>query len=313
MKFARQDLAKFEAIELRLPSTGETAFVLPELGGSVYSITLGKSLTQILDLDQADELSTNPKFRGRLLFPFNDRIPNAEYTFAAKHYKLPVNCPEDGSAIHGLIYNRTMDVIREEQSADSARLVLATAFGAHEFQGYPFALTFEVEYLLQPGTLTLKFRISNDGENEAPIALGWHPYFQLGTASVDEHELCLPAKGYVEVDEALLPTGNIPSCDGSDLDFAQFKPIGKLELDHAFEHSGSAEAFFRLGSKQLKMSQDPEFFPYFQLYIPETRRSLALEPVSGATDSFNRPALGLKTLVSGAEIRTWCKIELSEV
>lgn len=313
MKFARIDLAQFEAIELSLPSTGETAFILPQLGGAVHSLTLGPKRLQVLDLDTPAELESNPKFRGRLLFPFNDRIPQAHYVFQGQSFDLPVNCPEDGSAIHGLIYNRPMDVLREERRDDSAILVLATTFGAHEFAGYPFALTFEVEYLLTPGSLTLKFRISNDGENDAPVALGWHPYFKLGDVPIDQHQLQIQANGFVEVDEALLPTGQIPSCAGTTLDFNVAKPIGDLELDVALEHAGPAMAHLSLNQTRLTLSQDPEFFPYFQLYIPETRASLALEPVSGATDSFNRPALGLKVLASGAEVRTWCKVQISEV
>lgn len=295
---------------MRLPSTGETAFILPSLGGTVYSLRLGSQCLEVLDCDPIDEIASNPKFRGRLLFPFNDRIPDARYHFQGQNFQLPVNCPDDGSAIHGLIYNRTMDVLREEQGPDFACLVLATAFGANEFAGYPFAVTFEVEYLLQASSLTLKFRISNDGESEAPVALGWHPYFKLGDESIDQHSLKISTKSYVEVDESLLPTGSTPSVVGSAFDFNQERLIGAQELDLALMHSGLAVAELGLGNQKLVLSQDPEFFPYFQLYIPESRKSIALEPVSGATDSFNRPDLGLRVLPSGADVRTWCKVSL---
>lgn len=306
-------IAAYQAIEMRLPKTGETAFILPELGGTVYQIHLGSNPTPILETDTPEELELNPKFRGRILFPFNDRIPNATYSFAGKDYKLPVNCPEDGSAIHGLIYNRPMSVVFYDENMEQSRLILATAFNKDEFTGYPFALTLEMEYILEPNQFVIRFRISNDGNTPAPLALGWHPYFNLGDEFINDHYLNLSANTYVAVDNNLLPTGETPSVHDSILDFNQPQKIDNVELDLALIHTGKAIADLTFESKQLTVSQDPKFFPYFQLYIPENRASIAIEPVSGATDSFNRPNLGLQILPPGTEIKTWMKVQLEDL
>ncbi|MFW6209687.1 MAG: hypothetical protein ACOC7X_13390, partial [Spirochaetota bacterium] len=44
-----------------------------------------------------------------------------------------------------------------------------------------------------------------------------------------------------------------------------------------------------------------ELFAYSQVFIPPTRSSIALEPISAATDAFNKPELGLRVLAPGAE------------
>ena len=41
--------------------------------------------------DSDEEILLNPLFRGRLLFPFNDRIPNGKYYFDGREYSFPIN------------------------------------------------------------------------------------------------------------------------------------------------------------------------------------------------------------------------------
>ena len=71
--------------------TQESLVLCPSLGGTIVSLTLGSDQHQIMRNDLDAELLKNPLFRGRFLFPFNDRIPDGIYTFHDKTYQLPKN------------------------------------------------------------------------------------------------------------------------------------------------------------------------------------------------------------------------------
>ena len=77
----------------------------------------------------------NPQFRGVVVAPWPNRIPDGEYTFDGIDYRLPVNEPDRQCALHG--FTPELDWTLETQ-AESA-LTLSCSIGPTP--GYPFALT----------------------------------------------------------------------------------------------------------------------------------------------------------------------------
>lgn len=296
-------------LQLRNQTSNEFAEIFPNLGGTVRSIVLnnGNALQSILKGDTDEEIESNPKYRGRLLFPFNDRIPKGEYSFDGKTYRLNPNSKKDGSAIHGLIHNRTLSVFSKETTDDFAKLVLYTKI--ENEKGYPFQLELFVHYVLKAGTFRLEFHVHNLDKKKVPVALGWHPYFQLG-APTDSLKLKCASTGYVEVDNALIPTRKIPECHGSNFDFCNTVPIGKRELDIALKVPTDGVTTLVNGKSTLILRQDPKNMHFMQIYIPPDRSSIALEPVTAATNSFNFPELGLHILNPKESFTTWAEVEL---
>ena len=191
-------------LKLINPDTGESIVFSPTLGGTIISLTLGIGLHQIMESDSDDELQENPLFRGRLLFPFNDRIPDGVYTFHGKTYQLPKNCSDDGSAIHGFIYDKKVTIL--EQRETQASLFWRT--GKDQLPGYPFDMSLKTEIKLHNGGVTLSFTVKNQGDIPAPYALGWHSYFKTDSTST----LCAEYPYYFKTDEYFLPVGNgLPS------------------------------------------------------------------------------------------------------
>jgi len=282
-------------------SLGESVLILPKMGGTIQELNLNLNgdLQNVIVADEEDKLLTNPLFRGRLLIPFNDRIPDGKYTFLGSSYCLPINCEEDGSSIHGLLYNKELEVLSQTPSEAILQYVFQ-----NECEGYPFHLKVRLNYKMETTGFTLHFEFENLGKTAAPLAVGWHPYFSLGE-KVDTHQLSLNGTSFVEVDDSLLPTGKLPSVLGQDFDFTRVKTIGSQELDLAITASADGITKLSLDQKKIEIIQDVSFFPYVQMYIPTDRQSIAIEPVSGATDSFNKAELGRKDLKSGEVLTTW--------
>lgn len=284
-----------EAITLKIKDSEVT--VISSLGGTVYSIVLGGK--EILFSDPENELTKNDLFRGRLLFPFNDRIPEGKYRFNGGEYQFPLNC--DGKdSIHGLIYNRKMNEVKTVEEEDSVSLILETVIKEGEFSGYPFSIGLNVIYTLKADSFSLDFKVFNPGEKEAPFALGWHPYFTFGKA-IESSRLTFSSDEYYDVDENLYYEGNHYSVEGTDLDFTKGQDLKGRDLDIAVSIKDRAEFVLEDGDKKINMKFTKSLFPALQLFIPDDRLSIAVEPISAPSDTFNFPESGLKVLKPGEE------------
>lgn len=288
-----------------LSPEGAYVDIIPELGAMVYQIALknrGGSIVSLLAEDSHRELKENPWFRGRQLFPFNDRIPRGIYSFGGKEYRLTPNCDEDGSAMHGLIYNRPLEKVSAVFSDKEAKAVFKADFEEGSEKSYPFGISLTIEYTLNEQGFFIEYTLKNTGTRIAPAALGWHPYFTFGS-NADNWKLTCGGEGYVPIDETMMPTGQIESVKGTDFDFRKGRPIGSGEIDIALTGAKEGLSFLEDGENTLELYFDPALFSYIQLFVPPNRDSIAIEPITAATNAFNVSKLGLLQL-SGGESKT---------
>lgn len=253
-------------------------------------------------------------FNGHILLPFNDRIPGGLYRWGGEDYRLPVNDPAGNDALHGLLYALPMKVETVDIEAKAARAILSRSLSPSESPGYPFSLFVRMTCSLYPDSFQLDIEVRNRGNSPAPCALGWHPYFRLPGDNgeplpIDELQLRMPADYYVAVDEALLPTGEYPPVAGSSYDFRIIRAIASTEMDVALHKAGNP-VLLSGGGLTLEVRSSP-LFTYWQVFTPEDRCSIAIEPVSAATNSFNHPELGLRTLTPSASIHGRIQVQLA--
>ena len=311
---------KDQTITLR--SASARAEILPGCGGTVDRLDLsapptarepnGTEAIAVLAAQPAEERrgACEPGyFRGRLLAPFNDRIPGGIYRFEGREYELPINDWESGDAIHGFLYPEEMELVSREES----NLELAFQATAERWPGYPFELELRARYELGESSFRLDLTGTNRGHSPLPLALGWHPYFQLpGSAVADELALQVAATRYVEVDENLLPTGAMPPVRGSEFDFGTSRRVGPGDIDLAFRLDPGVVPSARLSDGRYRLSVTAgDSADYLQLFVPPDRRSIAVEPVTSATDSFNRPELGRSSLEPGESLTLSASVALS--
>ncbi len=83
-------------------------------------------------------------------------------------------------------------------------------------------------------------------------------------------------------------------------------------MDIAYRTPGGHTARLTDGHLLLEITQS-ELFQYTQIYIPPDRGSIAIEPVSAATNAFNVPALGLRVLEPGQGVDGTVTVTLSEI
>jgi aldose 1-epimerase len=275
--------------------------VLPGYGALLhgFKVKSGDKYVDVIDhyedLDQLRKLLPT-SYKSSKLSPFPCRIGEGKYSFDGKQYQFAGKFI-DGSAIHGLLYDKAFSIVEEKPGIVSATVALEYIYD-HDDDQYPFHYSCRVNYELLPEqVLGVETVLTNLGTSPLPIADGWHPYFSLG-GKVDEWILHFKAEAAIEFNEKLIPTGHLT-------DYSQFDPpalIGKTFLDNCFLISPdktlpSCEIFNPNNKLKISFFPDKEY-PYLQIYTPPHRNSIAIENLSSAPDSFNNK-MGLTILQPG--------------
>jgi aldose 1-epimerase len=244
--------------------------------------------------------------QGDVLIPFPGRVRGGKYVFDGETHQMDLSDKEGPNAIHGFLRAKVWDVV--EQGLNSVRFETSLAPDAHP--GYPFALRASIAYELDSDGMTCRFAVENIGERSAPVGVGFHPYFTVGSAQIDSDTLTLPFAAALEF-ENLVPTGRVLPVDGTSLDFRVPRQIGDIRFNTCYlQPQPDPDGITRIqltapdGERNVTVWMSQEF-GYVVLYsgdpLPEThrRRSLAIEPMTCGSDAFNHPEWGLNPLSPG--------------
>lgn len=231
--------------------------------------------------------------RGQPLLPWPNRLADGRYEFNGRSLQLPIDEVGRNNATHGLTRWLNWRLGSHTDARVELELIL------HPRPGYPFTLGLQIAYTLDDAGLAVHTHAQNLGKEPLPFGAGQHPYFTLGTALVDEIELCIPAASRLEVDEARrLPTGRALPVGGTAFDFRAPCQVGALLLDECFSDlSRDADGKVRVtlstpdGARRL-MVWMAEPYRYVQAFSGDTlaperrRRGLAIEPMTCPPNAF---------------------------
>ncbi len=243
--------------------------------------------------------------QGDVLFPFPGRVAEGRYSFEGQALQLERNDKEGPNAIHGFVRTLPWKTHRVDSNCASFEVRLnAESYGR---RGYPFSLSLRVTYTLDRDGLSCAFAVQNVGGQAAPVGVGFHPYFTVGTSLVDEAEAKIPGAGYLEFNERLAPTGTIVATAGTDWDYRHYRKIGGQRFNHCYvqlerDAEGMAIASLRhIGSGRIIDIVMDRSFSAVVVYTGDAiadapRRAFAIEPMTCATDALNHPEWGLKRL-----------------
>jgi aldose 1-epimerase len=272
-----------EQFELAL---GEQRAVVVGVGGGLRVYAVGGS--DLLDGYRENEMSMSG--RGQVLIPWPNRVQGGRYEFGGRSHQLALDEPAAGNAIHGLVRWVDWTVVEREAS----RVVVGHTL--HPQPGYPFTLALSIEYELSGAGLRVQTTATNLGPEPCPFGCGAHPYLTVGTATVDEVLLHVPARTVLRSDEHGIPIGSV-AVDGTEYDFREGRPIGAVKLDTGFtglerDEDSLARVELRRGDGHsgLTLWAD-ENYRYLMLYTGDdrpdvNRRSLAVEPMTCPPNAF---------------------------
>ena len=252
--------------------------------------------------------SVPPLGAGTVLVPWPNRIRDGIWSHDGQRHQLAITEPAQGNAIHGLLAVTAYQPVA--QSADSVTLA-ATVYPQ---AGYPYQLDTTVGYTLTAAGLEVSHSIRNVGGEDAPVALGTHPYLKIGDVPTGDLVLRLAASSHIDVDDRLNPVGVTP-VDGTGYDLRDGARVGDLDLDDGFggvvvqngrgEHSLTAPDGRRVtlwGDENMAYVQafTPRNFPVRTGDTIQFGQAVAIEPMTAPADAFNS-GQGLRWLAPGED------------
>ena len=212
-----------------------TSIKLPSKDGRLVDILLGCSTLEGYAQSDCDF--------GPVVGRFANRIGGAKFSLDGKTYLLDKN--DNGeNFLHGGFdrYEKKLWNAQKVKTADGEGI----RFTRHSYDGeqhFPGAVDFTVTYTLNENNeLTLDYK--GIASKNTPINLTNHAYFNLkgyDGGTIEDHQLQLDCTKYVEVNDKLIPTGNLADVnENSAFDFRTAKLIGKdiaqtgAGYDHAY-------------------------------------------------------------------------------
>lgn len=269
-------------------ASGDQRAVVTEVGAGLRTYSVG-------DRDVVDGFAENEMCtvgRGQVLLPWPNRIEDGRYEFGGRVHQTALTEPARNNALHGL--TRWMNWSAAERAADRVLMSLLL----HPQDGYPFTLQLEVGYQLSAAGLTIRTTATNLGAEAAPYGAGYHPYFTVGTV-IDEALLKMPALMRLEANDRLIPTGRALPNGGTAYDFLELRPIGSLTMDTAFANLvADSDGLVRVhlqapaGGPRVTLWMEP-VYKFLMVFTPDAipdrarrRRSIAIEPMTGAPNAF---------------------------
>lgn len=262
--------------------------IFPSLGGVLGDLLLSNEdkTCHVLDTyQQIDDLEAKAAYKSHFLLPFPNRMKDGKYNFYGNSYQFPVNDTRLGHSLHGFLDTIPMQVIIQKSDEKEATVELQGDFSGNDY--YPFSFEINTTYTLRHSELIVLIKIKNTGNSKMPIGFGWHPYFKIDNTTIDDFKMQLPDCRLVELDERMMPTGETVPFHT----FSTLKAIGDKHFDNCFilESNSDKRATIQLQSKTKTLSiwQETAAFPYFQIYTPENRQSIAIEPMTCNIDAFN--------------------------
>ena len=288
--------------------------VVPEVGASVAGLWLKvngawEPLLRETPPDAAEKGSASP-FSSFTLAPFSNRIKDATFTFQGETFEL--RAESDGNTKHGDVRSRPWELLHTDEL--SVECVLKT----QDFEdfNFPFPFVITVSYRLDGEVFETRLRLTNTGERNMPAGLGLHPYFQRQLAGSDEVALQFTAAARYVLDDANIPTGELLRPAG-ELDFRSGRVIGDAELDDLYRGWSEPVILHYPDVGNVELSADPVFGHL--IVFTSQDGSLAVEPVTHATDGFNLRSRGfggsgVQVLAPGKAIEgsVWLKFERTE-
>jgi galactose mutarotase-like enzyme len=247
--------------------------------GTSLIITDNNVEHELLYFPKGFELESYHKVCGGwpFIFPICGRLSRADsegrYLYNGKTYAMP---------IHGFAHRLAWEVLEHRRNA----LTMRAQESELTMQEYPFCFELILEYEISENKLSCKQTYKNTGVEALPYYAGFHPYFALN-APKDQVMLHYYPKRRLQYNQKLndvigeLPLFKtpaaltLPELNESLVELSENKWVSLSFPDHSQINM------------QAKGVNDPDLFPYIQLYHIASEAFICIEPWMSHPNSMN--------------------------
>jgi len=337
---APQQIGGQDIVKLERKATGNgqkpeflTATVFPGRGMNVFQVTAnipGKGEVEVLSspslADAAAKLNGGPddqngnasfSFGGAFLVPYPNRIrgklsadgKTITTEWQGKTITLPANWKgknpgAEPHAMHGLILASKTDDVKTETTADGQTVtgtIRAGNFGGYWLSNTDLNFTIALAGDAVDVTITAK----NVGTEAEPMAIGWHPYFNIPSGDRKQARLHVPGEQTAEVNnyDDVFPTGKLISVNGTKYDFtaADGKALDDIFLDDNWSKlkriDGAVDVDLTdpVSNYGVRVEGISKEIKTVQVYAPPTKEFAAIEEQFNFGDPWGKGWHGMDT------------------
>ncbi len=305
----RESDGPYPVVRLSESESATEMSVSPAFGAIAYDLHVGGKKVLWGPEGTLADLIAKPRLCGNpILAPWANRIDGYSYQANGKKFLLNPelgNLRLDGNKnpIHGLVtFSNRWQTTDVTSTKDAASATLTLDFGRYPdwLAHFPFPHRLSITYVLRAREVEVVTEILNQSADPMPLAVGYHPYFQISDAPRDEWKVTLPAKQRYVLSPKLIPTGETKPTPYS----GEFGLKGVI-LDDVFgdlERDAKKLSTFRVRGQQ--QSIEVVYGPAYTIgvvYAPAGQNFICFEPMTAPTNAFNMPGAA-KTIAPGA---TW--------
>ena len=200
-------------VELNDSRNQTTVSILPALGNLAVEMKVkGHNVLRFPFTSAADYKGGTGSIGIPFLAPWADRLDEQAFYANGKRYAFDMTLGNvrGTNPIHGFLSSvPDWNVVEARADGQSAWVTSRLEFFKHPhwMKQFPFAHTIEMTHRLRDGVLEVATRIDNLSVEPMPVAIGFHPFFQLTDSPRDEWTLSVAARTHWPVSEAKMPTG----------------------------------------------------------------------------------------------------------
>ena len=270
-------------------------------------------------LDQDDDANGDLAYRlgSAFLVPYPNRIRGKlsadgktltteweGHTITLPANNIGKNPGSERHAMHGLILKAKTDHVAVKDipgGQEVTGVIHAGDFGGHWLSKTDLDFTISLTADAVDAVVVAK----NVGTEAEPIAIGWHPYFNLPSGDRTQVRIQIPASNLAEVDnyDNVFPTGKIKPVDGSQYDL---RASGGVPLAKNFYDDNWSKLDWKNGVVTTRVIDpaakygvaiegvSPEI-KTIQMYAPPTAKFVAIEDQFNFADPFSKIWKGMDT------------------
>ncbi len=291
-----------DVVELRDAGSTTVVSILVPLGNIAFEMTVNGHNVLHWPYATLEEFRKRPGFNGiPFLGPWANRLDEQAFYANGRRYAFDMALGNVRGAIpiHGLLtFADAWTVVRVEADGTSARVTSRLDFYREPLwmKQFPFAHAIEMTHVLEQGTLRVTTRIENLSTQPMPVAIGFHPYFQLTDSPRDAWTISVGARREWLLAANLVPTGETRPIEAFFPD-PRAVPLKDFDLDHVFgdlvrDEAGRATMTLTGRRQALDVVVGPNYRAMV-IYAPKPRNFICFEPMAGITNAMNLAHKGL--------------------
>jgi aldose 1-epimerase len=227
-----------DIVQLRDTRTDTTVSVMTSVSNAYEMVVKGQNIIRI-PFATVDDFRARPGLNGiPLLAPFANRLDEQAFYANGKKYNFDMELGNVRGAIpiHGFLSGaKDWKLVEAKADGKSAWVTSKLDFYRNPqwMKQFPFAHTLQMTYRLADGVLEVKTVIENLSVEPMPVAIGFHPYFQLTDSTREDWVLSIGAKTQWLLAENKIPTGQTEPAEKF---FPDRKAVAlkNFDLDHVF-------------------------------------------------------------------------------